>query len=128
MHKAAKPSTPAAYQTETDEIFVRANITCSVSPGEGQASILTYAVFNLELEDESATGGFTSTVVVASIPGGGDETPLLEPNAIVIIVIIAAFAVIGLVLFRAQKKAEAERRKELEDRIRQKKQQSRKRR
>ena len=110
------------------EQFVRANITCSESPAENQASILAYADFNLELEDESDTGSFRTTVVVASIPSGGDDPPILEPNVVILIVIIAVFGVIGLVLFRAQRGAEAERRKELEERIRRKKERSRKRR
>ena len=110
------------------EQFVRTNITCSVSPAENQASILAYADFNLELEDDTGSGDFRCTVVVASIPDVIDVPPLLEPNVLVLIIIVIVFVAIGLVLFRAQRKTEADNRKDLEDRIRQKKEQSRKRR
>jgi len=113
--------------TDLEELHVVANVTCSESPAEGQASILTYANFDI-VNERSATGRFTSTVVVASIPPIIEPPPILEANMVVVMIIIVVLVIIGLVLFRAQKSAEVERRKELEDRIRQKKDRARKRR
>ena len=113
--------------TDNTESHVLVNITCSRSPLENQASILTYANFDLELEYNSATGRFTSTVVVASIPDVVTPT-ILEANIVVILVLVAVFIIIGIVLFMAHRKTELERRRELEERIRQKKENSRRKR
>ncbi len=102
------------------ELHVLVNITCSESPEENQASILTHANFDLELEYNSAMGRFGSTVVVSA--SSHEEGPtILEANFWVILVLLGVFVGIGAVLFMARRKAEIEKRKELEDRIRQKK-------
>ncbi len=109
------------------ELHVLVNITCSDPPSENQASILAHAYFDLELEYNSAMGRFGSTVVVASIPYV-EEVPILEANLLVILVLVGVFAGIGFILFMARRKAEIDRRDELEERIRQKKDDSRRKR
>lgn len=112
---------------EGRELHVQVNITCSESPLINQASILTYANFDLELEYNSAMGRFGSTVVVAASSGAAGPT-ILEANFWVILVLIGVFVGIGVVLFMARKKVEIEKREELEERIRQKKDDARRKR
>jgi len=100
--------------TDETEAYVQANVTCSVPPGENQASILAYANFDLELLDQTDSGRFTSTVVVASVPNSQNTDSPLQANLMVLGIIVAIFTIVGLVLYRVHKLVEEERRGELE--------------
>ncbi len=113
--------------SDTEEQRVAVNVTCSVAPPRLNytSSLMAYAHFDLTPEDGSAAGRLTSNVVVQP-SGGSMDDGALSANLTVLIILIVVFVVIGLFLARAYRKSEEERRRELEDKIRLKKEKARK--
>lgn len=108
------------------EQHVTVNLTCSSQPPWKQPSMIAYANFNLRLADSpSTTGRFTTNIVVSATAEAENEIPI-SASIIVIIVLVIVFIVIGAFLFKVYRKTEEQRRKELEDRIRKKKERAKK--
>lgn len=111
--------------SDTVEQHVVVNVTCSSQPPWKQPSMIAYANFNLRLAETAGAGRFTSNVVVSA----GSETESANPisaSMMAIIVLVIVFIVIGIFIFNVYRKTEAERRKELEDKIRKKKEREKK--
>jgi len=122
-------------ETSTDELLlalsdtveqrVVVNLTCSVAPPRMEYSLMAYAHFDFRLADDSGTGRITSNIVVSPSGTAGDSISLTL-NIAVLIILIVVFTVVGLFMTRAYRKTEEEKRLELEERIRQKKERARK--
>ena len=114
---------------DDSEAHITVNVTCSYPPPRGQSSMSAYANFAIELSDFSDSGTFAAVVVVGQSSGGGDDDPGLgPPSLIALAVILAAVCIIGVFLFKTKRDAELERRSEMEDRIRRRKEKAKKRR
>jgi len=103
---------------------VMVNITCSSAPPWKQPSMITYANFNLNLADNTGTGRFTSNIVVSAAAEEENKFPV-STNVFVVIILVIVFVAIAAFMFRAYRKTEGEKRKELEDKIRKKKDRAR---
>ena len=101
------------------------NFTCSVAPPWKQPSMIAYANFDLRHADGTGTGRFTSNVVVSASAEAESEFTVAT-SVIVIIILIAVFIAIGMFLLRAYKKTEEDKRNELEEKIRRKKEKAKK--
>jgi hypothetical protein len=107
------------------EQHIIANITCSSAPPWKQPTMMAYANFNLSLSDNTGTGRFTSNVVVSATAEENNEFPV-PLNVFIVLVLAIVFIVIAIFMFGAYRKTEEEKRKELEDKIRRKKERARK--
>ncbi len=108
------------------ETHILVNITCSVALLHGQSSMIAHTNFTVELDDFSDSGTFQNTIIVGAVSGGGDDDIGLGPPSMIAIAFIV-ITLVALVLFtwRTRRKTELVKRKELEDRIRKRKERSR---
>jgi hypothetical protein len=113
--------------SDINEQRVVVNVTCSVAPPRLNytSSLMAYAHFDISLEDGSGTGHITSNIVVSPSRGTGDDSPL-SLNLTVLIILIVIFIAVGFFMLKAYRKTEEEKRHDLEEKIRLKKEKARK--
>ena len=112
---------------DDSEVQILVNVTCSVALLHGQSSMIAHTNFTIELDDFSDSGTFQNTIIVGAVSGGGDDNiGLGPPSMMAIAFIIITLVALALFTWRTRRKAELEKRKELEDRIRRKKEISKK--
>jgi len=111
--------------SESAEQQIIANITCSVAPPRLEYSLMTHAYFDIRPADGGSAGRVTSNVVVSPSGSSGDSGSLTM-NIFVLVVLVVIFAAVGFFMMRAYRKTEEQKRRELEDKIRRKKEKVRK--
>ena len=111
--------------SETVEQKILANVTCTIPPLK-DSSLMAYAHFNIRIDGSTTTGTFTSNVVISPSDSEDPAAPPVSPSVIVVIILVIVFLVIGLFMFRAYKNTEEQKRKDLEEKIRRKKEKAKK--